>query len=97
MEDLRLNVRTAVHDWVQWRSLYVKDPEGNEVELVCFDPAIDKPIVRLLLYPQKTPAVNFCWGSLSAARSDSGFSAVNHRHDLTDPAPLTCQIAFPDN
>ena len=29
---------TAYHEWVQWRSLYLHDPEGNLVELVCFDP-----------------------------------------------------------
>lgn len=28
----------AYHDWVQWRSLYVLDPDGNTVELVCHDP-----------------------------------------------------------
>jgi catechol-2,3-dioxygenase len=36
------SVRTAVHAWVQWRSLYVDDPEGNTVELVCYDPSISK-------------------------------------------------------
>ena len=35
---LGLSVEVAQHDWVKWRSLYVHDPEGNEVELVCFDP-----------------------------------------------------------
>ena len=40
---LGLDVRTAEHGWVQWRSLYVHDPEGNTVELVCFDPGIQKP------------------------------------------------------
>jgi len=35
-----LNVRTATHSWVQWRSLYVDDPEGNTVELVCFDHSV---------------------------------------------------------
>jgi catechol 2,3-dioxygenase-like lactoylglutathione lyase family enzyme len=34
---LGLQVTTAEHAWVRWRSLYVKDPEGNNVELVCFD------------------------------------------------------------
>jgi len=29
---------TTTHGWVQWRSLYVDDPDGNTVELVCFDP-----------------------------------------------------------
>jgi catechol 2,3-dioxygenase len=35
-----LSVTTAEHGWVHWRSLYVDDPEGNTVELVCFDPAV---------------------------------------------------------
>ncbi len=30
----------AEHPWVGWRSIYVKDPEGNVVELVSFDPAL---------------------------------------------------------
>lgn len=34
---LGLEVRTAEHAWVHWRSLYVMDPEGNDVELVCYD------------------------------------------------------------
>ncbi len=37
LEALGLAVRTAYHDWVQWRSLYVDDPEGNTVELVCYE------------------------------------------------------------
>jgi catechol 2,3-dioxygenase len=37
LEGLGLEVRTAEHAWVRWRSLYVKDPEGNSVEFVCFD------------------------------------------------------------
>lgn len=37
---LGLSVEVAQHDWVKWRSLYVRDPEGNEVELVCFDPSL---------------------------------------------------------
>ena len=43
LESPGLEVATAVHDWVQWRSLYVNDPEGNLVELVCFDESIPKP------------------------------------------------------
>ena len=37
---LGLTVETATHQWVKWRSMYVRDPEGNQVELVCYDPAI---------------------------------------------------------
>jgi catechol-2,3-dioxygenase len=35
--ELGLNVTTAEHTWCHWRSIYVLDPEGNEVELVCYD------------------------------------------------------------
>jgi hypothetical protein len=38
LEGLGLSVRTATHEWVHWRSLYIEDPDGNEVELVCYDP-----------------------------------------------------------
>jgi catechol 2,3-dioxygenase len=37
LEGLGLQVETAEHAWVHWRSLYVSDPEGNQVELVCYD------------------------------------------------------------
>jgi catechol-2,3-dioxygenase len=40
LEELGLTVTTATHEWVQWRSLYVEDPDGNEVELVCYDPKV---------------------------------------------------------
>jgi len=40
LENLGLEVTTAEHGWVQWRSLYVEDPEGNLVELVCYDSSI---------------------------------------------------------
>ncbi len=38
LEGLGIEVKLAYHDWVQWRSLYLSDPEGNTVELVCYDP-----------------------------------------------------------
>ena len=37
IEALGYEVRTAYHNWVKWRSLYVTDPEGNNVEMVCYD------------------------------------------------------------
>jgi hypothetical protein len=37
LEQLGLAVRTTEHAWVRWRSLYVTDPEGHTVELVCYD------------------------------------------------------------
>ena len=37
LERLGLRVESAEHAWVHWRSLYVHDPEGNRVELVCYD------------------------------------------------------------
>jgi len=42
LQKLGLDVSTAEHTWVRWRSLYVKDPEGNTVELVCYDASIDE-------------------------------------------------------
>jgi catechol 2,3-dioxygenase len=37
---LGLDLATTTHAWVQWRSLYLTDPEGNQIELVCYDPSI---------------------------------------------------------
>jgi catechol-2,3-dioxygenase len=37
LKDLGLQVETTEHVWVHWRSLYVTDPEGNQVELVSYD------------------------------------------------------------
>jgi len=37
LKGLGLQVETAEHAWIHWRSLYVADPEGNQVELVCYD------------------------------------------------------------
>jgi catechol-2,3-dioxygenase len=40
LERLGLQVETAKHAWVHWRSLYVTDPEGNQVELVAYDESV---------------------------------------------------------
>jgi catechol-2,3-dioxygenase len=37
---LGLQVETSEHAWVHWRSLYVTDPEGNQVEFVCYDESV---------------------------------------------------------
>jgi catechol 2,3-dioxygenase len=37
LEALGLTVEVTTHGWAHWRSLYVTDPEGNQVELVCYD------------------------------------------------------------
>lgn len=37
LEQLGLDVETQEHEWVHWRSFYIPDPEGNLVELVCYD------------------------------------------------------------
>jgi catechol-2,3-dioxygenase len=41
LESLGLTVTTAEHAWAHWRSLYVFDPEGNEIEWVCYDESIE--------------------------------------------------------
>ena len=40
LKNLGMKIRTAEHDWVHWRSLYVYDPEGNNVEWVCYDRSV---------------------------------------------------------
>jgi catechol 2,3-dioxygenase len=40
LEAAGLVVETAEHTWVHWRSLYVNDPEGNQVELVCYEDSV---------------------------------------------------------
>jgi catechol 2,3-dioxygenase-like lactoylglutathione lyase family enzyme len=40
LEGLGCKLEFADHDWVHWRSLYVRDPEGNNVEFVCYDPSV---------------------------------------------------------
>ncbi|MGH2373746.1 MAG: VOC family protein [bacterium] len=40
LEKLGLAVETREHSWMHWRSLYVSDPEGNAVELVCYDASV---------------------------------------------------------
>jgi len=40
LESLGQTVTTSEHAWVHWRSLYVTDPEGNEVEWVCYDESV---------------------------------------------------------
>lgn len=40
LERVGLKVKAVKHEWVHWRSLYFHDPEGNEVELVCYDPSV---------------------------------------------------------
>ena len=37
LEGLGLRVEVKEHPWTKWRSLYFHDPEGNELELVCYD------------------------------------------------------------
>ena len=40
LEVAGMTVSVTQHAWVHWRSLYVIDPEGNEVEFVCYDPSV---------------------------------------------------------
>lgn len=40
LKQLGFEVETMDHEWVHWRSLYLPDPEGNLVELVCYDKSV---------------------------------------------------------
>ena len=35
-----VDVTPTVFDWTGWRSLFLRDPEGNVVEFVCRDPSL---------------------------------------------------------
>ena len=35
-----INYVTEVFEWVKWRSIFIKDPESNIMEFVCYDPEI---------------------------------------------------------
>jgi catechol-2,3-dioxygenase len=37
---LGVDAKPKVFDWTGWRSLFLRDPEGNVVELVCRDPSL---------------------------------------------------------
>jgi hypothetical protein len=39
-ESLGVTAATAEHAWARWRSIYIKDPEGNSVERVCYDESV---------------------------------------------------------
>jgi catechol-2,3-dioxygenase len=40
LQNLGLEVETVEHAWQHYRSLYITDPEGNVVELVCYDTSV---------------------------------------------------------
>ena len=40
LEGLGLKVHATVHEWLHVRSLYFPDPEGNLLELVCYDASV---------------------------------------------------------
>lgn len=35
-----VELTTQIFEWVQWKSIFIKDPEMNVVEFVCYDPEI---------------------------------------------------------
>ena len=39
-EDRAIPVTTNTYPWIGWRSMYVRDPDDNVVELVCFDASV---------------------------------------------------------
>jgi len=40
LQGLGLEVQTRTHEWTHWRSIFISDPEGNTVELVCYDESV---------------------------------------------------------
>jgi len=44
LENVGMQIETAEHPWVNWRSLYFRDPEGNLVEFVCYDNSVSADV-----------------------------------------------------
>jgi catechol 2,3-dioxygenase-like lactoylglutathione lyase family enzyme len=44
LRGLGVELTTFVHQWCRWRSIYIRDPEGNILEYVCYDETIDKEL-----------------------------------------------------
>lgn len=42
LEEMGVDLQIAEHQRFGWRSLYLYDPDGNSVELVCYDPEVLK-------------------------------------------------------
>lgn len=42
LEEMRIDFKTESFAWVQWKSAFFQDPEGNVLEFVCFDKSIEK-------------------------------------------------------
>lgn len=40
LQDLGLHVEQINRPWIHWRSLYFNDPDGNQVEFVCYDESV---------------------------------------------------------
>ena len=40
LEGLGMKVHATRHEWLHVRSIYFPDPEGNLLELVCYDPSL---------------------------------------------------------
>ena len=76
LETLGLNVEVKEHQWVNWRSLYFHDPEGNQVELVCYDEnlsASSRPKMAADLIDVRQPRVSsasFAPGSPAGPQPD---------------------------
>ena len=88
LERLGIEVTTTTHAWTQWRSLYVRDPEGNVVEWVCHDASVPTsgstpaapPARRAAPEPLVAASIRL------AADTDAGAIADIYRPAVTDSA-----------
>ena len=42
LQQAGVETKTEVFEWVQWKSIFIRDPEMNIIEFVCFDHTIPK-------------------------------------------------------
>ncbi|WP_020586270.1 VOC family protein [Desulfobacter curvatus] len=51
LENIGITVQSGEHPPFGWRSIYLYDPDGNSVELVCYDETLFDPILNQKVQP----------------------------------------------
>nr|WP_320189985.1 VOC family protein [uncultured Desulfobacter sp.] len=51
LENIGIKIQSGEHPPFGWRSIYLYDPDGNSVELVCYDKTLFDPILNQKVQP----------------------------------------------
>lgn len=52
LQDMGIDLQFGEHRPFGWRSIYMHDPDGNSVELVCYDASIFDPVLNRRVQPR---------------------------------------------